>query len=688
MRYILLFSLFFTWSLRLWSQIDSVAKTSNVSTRISGEEIMLSGARDLMDVLRLVPGFSFAAGEEGRVGAGFRGMWSEGRMRVEIDGQLVNDLFTGGLSFGNHFPVDFIREVEIVKGPSSVAEGLFAQQGVIRIHTSNGAEQSGFSAGYSGGRMDGGANRSNQRVYLGKNWKNASLNFSIFRGRGQRSAGNSFAWSPPGNLTGRVINLAGNSDLDPAFTQLHLRLGKLRLRYARDYYDFTDVTRLDSSGIPKIHPSIQNNLLLLSHDWILSPNITISPQLAGIIQFSRFRGLPDSTIRMVRNQYSNQLSFRLAARHLTPSGELNYGLEIFGQGSNRVQERPNVLNDTRTFAALQSDLFFESIIRKSQIDFSPGIRLGINSAFGKLITARLGFHRAWNRWDFRLLAGTYLRIPTAGNFAMSYFNGYSFNKDSTMINIQSKYLRPEDAFLGEFAVEWKPTPAWSFTLNLFRNARQNAIEYDFYQDSLIRRTLGPQAGFEVYRNGPGIGTQGLEAEGRYKSAFGWLTAGYSFYSPAGSTFSRPNSVREFSLLPAGRELVSEKEYLAFARHRLNFHACYFLRKDLSANLSGSYIGRRFGYDFSLPADQPGIPEGALVRVSPTLLLNVFFRYKGWIYRGLDLGLGFYNILGQEYRYYQPYFGNGGSLPGQSREILLTLSLDIGFREKWREKLTR
>lgn len=688
MRYILLFGLFFTWSFRLSAQVDSVAGTMEVVSRISGEEIMRSGARDLLDVLRLVPGFSFAVGEEGRLGAGFRGMWTEGRMRVEIDGQMVNDLFTGGLSYGNHFPVDLIREIEIVKGPSSVTEGLFAQQGVIRIHTNNGAEQSGFSAGYSGGRMEGGANRSNQRIYLGKNWQNASLNFSIFRGRGQRSAGNSFAWSPPGNLTGREIHLASNSDLDPAFTQLHLRLGKFRLRYTRDYYDITDVTRLDSAGIPNIHPSIQNNLLRLSYDWNLSPKITLTPQLAGIIQFSRFRGLPDSTIRKARDQYSNQLSFRLSAQQQTPSGELNYGLEIFGQGSNRVQERPNVLSDTRTFAAFQSDLFFESIIRRPKIDFSPGIRLGINSAFGKLLTARLGFHRAWNRWDFRLLGGTYLRIPTAGNFALSYFNGYTFNKDSTTIHIESKYLRPEDAFLGEAAVEWKPSPAWCFSLALFRNMRQNAIEYDYYQDSLISRTLGPQAGFEAYRNGAGIGTQGLELEVRYKSDLGWLTVGYSFYSPAGNTFSRPNSVREFSLLPAGRVLVSEKAYLAFARHRLNFNGCYFLRKDLSVNLSGSYIGRRFGYDFSAPTDQPGIPEGVLVQTSPTVLMNIFFHYKGWIYHGLDLGFGLYNLLGQEYRYYQPYFGNGGSLPGKSREVLLSLSIDIGFREKWRERYTR
>ncbi|MDX2248035.1 MAG: TonB-dependent receptor plug domain-containing protein [Bacteroidia bacterium] len=683
MRNLFLSGLFLFLPLWAWCQTDSTEIHWDVGIRITEEEIRLSGARDLVDVLRLVPGFAFAVGEEGRLGAGFRGTWAEGKIRVEVDGQMVNDLFTGGVTYGNHFPVEMIKEIEIVKGPSSITEGLFAQQGVIRIHTYNGADQSGFSLGYAGGRMEGGANRSNQRIYVGKNGRNTSVNFSIFRGRAQRSAGDIFAYQSPDNITGKKVNLAGYSDLDPAFTQFHFRLGKFRLQYARDYYDVTDVTRLDSAGIPNIHPSIQNNLLTLSHNWQISPKITLSPQLNGIIQFSRFRGLPDSVIRQMRNHSSNQLSFLLTTHHKTETGKLLYGLELWGQGSNRVQERPWVSNDNRVFGGWQGDVFFESFIRRSQLDFSPGIRLGVNNVFGKLLTARMGFHRAWQKWDFRLVGGNYLRIPTAGNFALSYFNGYAFNKDSTVIDIDSKYLRPENALLGEFSLEWKPTPAWSFTLNLFRNTRRNTLEYDFFQDSLIRRTLGPQAGFEVYRNGPSIGTQGLETTVHYRFEHGRLTAGYSFYSPAGGTFSRANSVRSFSLLPSGRTLISEKEYLAFARHRFNLNLCYFLRKDLSVNLSGNYIGGRWGYELSLPSDQPGIPQGVLVRSSPTLLVNVFFHYKGWIYRGLDLGGGIYNLLRQEYRHYQPYFGNGGSLPGQSREIALTLSLDLGFREKWR-----
>ncbi|MEZ4829633.1 MAG: TonB-dependent receptor plug domain-containing protein [Bacteroidia bacterium] len=679
MRYIFSCFLFFGLSLPLWSQPDSLSGKMEVTTRITWEEIRHSGARDLTDVLRLVPGFDFAVGEEGRLGTGLRGVWGEGRIRVEIDGQLVNDLFTGGLSLGNHFPVALIREIEIVKGPVSMSEGLFAQQGVIRIHTANGADQSGFSMGYSGGRMEGSANRSNQYIFVGKNGKNAGVNLSIFRGRGQRSAGDIFAWNQPGYLKGSNISLAGNSDLEPAFTQLHFYRGKFRVRYARDYYDITDVTRLDSAGVAAIHPSIQNNLLTFSHELKISPKITLSPRLTGIVQFSRIRGVPAPQIQQARGQYSNLLDFELLAKQITRHGHLQYGLETFAQLSNRVRERPWVKNDMRSFGAWQADLFFESTIHRSGVDFSPGIRLGINSAFGKLLTASLGFHRTVGHWDFRLLGGTYLRMPTAGNFALSYFRNYTFNKDSSQVDIPFKYLRPEDAFLGEASAEWKPYSFWSVRLSIFRNLRRNAIESEFFQDSLIRRTLGPLAGFDTYRNGPEIGTQSGEITIRYRNKTWWFSAGYSFYTPAGSTFSRPNSVRTFDLLPSNRALVSQQEYLAFARHTASVNFCYFPRNDVSVNISGNYIGRRYGYDLVLPSGQPGNPEGILVHSPQTLLVNLYVHYKGWIYRGVDIGGGIYNLLGQEYRYYQPYFGNKSALPGQSREILLTLSIDIGFR---------
>lgn len=44
---------------------------------LTREEILATGARDLLEVLQLVPGFSFHADVEGVVGVGFRGLWTK-----------------------------------------------------------------------------------------------------------------------------------------------------------------------------------------------------------------------------------------------------------------------------------------------------------------------------------------------------------------------------------------------------------------------------------------------------------------------------------------------------------------------------------------------------------------------------------------------------------------------------------
>ena len=53
----------------------TMRETPGVVTIVTREEIVRSGARDLIDVLRNVPGFSFGVDVEGVVDLGFRGVW-------------------------------------------------------------------------------------------------------------------------------------------------------------------------------------------------------------------------------------------------------------------------------------------------------------------------------------------------------------------------------------------------------------------------------------------------------------------------------------------------------------------------------------------------------------------------------------------------------------------------------------
>jgi outer membrane cobalamin receptor len=89
-----------------------------------------------MEVLRNVPGFEFGLDVEGVVGLGIRGNWAhEGKVVLFIDGQEMNESLYSTLQFGNHYPVEHIDRIEIIRGPGSALHGGFAAYAVINIIT-------------------------------------------------------------------------------------------------------------------------------------------------------------------------------------------------------------------------------------------------------------------------------------------------------------------------------------------------------------------------------------------------------------------------------------------------------------------------------------------------------------------------------------------------------------------------
>jgi len=75
-----------------------------------------SGARDLTDILYMVPGYFVGADTEGVVGPGFRGLWGyEGKILLRIDGKEMNELLFSTIQLGNEFPV----ELEIGMGKAT-----------------------------------------------------------------------------------------------------------------------------------------------------------------------------------------------------------------------------------------------------------------------------------------------------------------------------------------------------------------------------------------------------------------------------------------------------------------------------------------------------------------------------------------------------------------------------------------
>ncbi|MBL7925193.1 MAG: TonB-dependent receptor plug domain-containing protein, partial [Bacteroidia bacterium] len=104
----------------------SPRQSPGIVSYITAEDIRNMGARDIMEVLRSVPGFEFGVDVEGVVGLGVRGNWAhEGKVVLFIDGQEMNESLYSTLQFGNHYPIDHIERIEIIRGPGSALHGGF-----------------------------------------------------------------------------------------------------------------------------------------------------------------------------------------------------------------------------------------------------------------------------------------------------------------------------------------------------------------------------------------------------------------------------------------------------------------------------------------------------------------------------------------------------------------------------------
>ena len=115
-------------------------------TVIDRHMIQASGARTLVDVLRLVPGMvtGFATGNHQVVS--YHGMADEfsRRMQVLVDGRSVYQPDFGGVSWSSlPLALEDIDRIEVIRGPNSVTYGTNSFLGVISILTRHAVEEQG-----------------------------------------------------------------------------------------------------------------------------------------------------------------------------------------------------------------------------------------------------------------------------------------------------------------------------------------------------------------------------------------------------------------------------------------------------------------------------------------------------------------------------------------------------------------
>lgn len=677
----------------------------NIITLITREEIMKMGARDLIDVLRMVPGFHLVLDQEGKVALGVRGnAASDGKVLLLIDGQMMNEVYGGNFALGNRYPVDLIEKIEIIRGPGSAIYGGFAAYGVINIVT---REQTGLIAGGTIGQWANTGRRGRETYYgsLGLKWDGGKLNFAYYGGTGQRSEQDQFGYFDYNGLStgspgvGRVASLAGNSAINPQFYNAHLQLGNFHIRNITDLYEIQVPTIVSPEGRrPFTQKLISNNTELKYELNMFKKRLKITPKVQLGVQAPQLNVPMDSSVQLPR---VNQLSFRALA-NATMSWDITHRINFTGGAETWMdaadfEARNDVVNISDSLAVYNAAFFGQLVILTDFVNITAGLRyenyllpnVFADSAFESsyeayapriALTKRFGRDRSWH---VKLLASGAFRAPSIGNVIQGFDGTYSI--DSMALVEVGREIEPEQSLVLEAEIGKKLNQDMILTANVFKIHTRNPIVYHFYQDNQIANAFGEDRGLFVYQNFPAAGSYGLELDYRYQRKRGHFQVNYSFYSVEDHAVPAPYRVSTFDYNPENRERIRDNLTLGFPKHKVNVNVGLNLNRNLSLNLTGTYLSERYTYDMVSASQDPFDFKGELRRYPQQFLVNGYLNYQNFIFRGLTVGAGVYDIFNQQSPFLQPFFGLNPSLPGPSGEVVFKASIDLNFDKRKHQK---
>ncbi|MBL7812819.1 MAG: TonB-dependent receptor [Bacteroidetes bacterium] len=620
----------------------------NLITVISKDEIDQLGSRDIVELLRNIPGIDYGCDVEGMVGFGMRGVWAvEGKMLVLLDGvQMTEELYASNIMSGR-YSVDNIERLEIVRGAASTLYGGFASYGVINIVTRRTASDEGLRVSNSLGHSSKNLMRNYMSASLNRTFEGGlGLQLSAFSGRGALSERDYTDFENTGTYNMYANSRQANDQLSLGLTYKNFRLNLLHDNFRND-------TR-DAYGANTQKPYQINYFVRaadLSADLNAGKRVTITPRLLiredmpwtgrdeidSVDQSIGYADLFDTTrvTKMLssintRIQAGKSLNISLLAQYEKNNHESP--TTIFFNGSNDIQINNLAL-------AANGEL---SILGPSALNRGKALNLYFGARWDRHTYYQAFVPRTALTWingifHMKALASRAFRVPVIYNF-----------QHGQIINGVPQ-LKPEFSNTYELEFGLTKSTKMDITASAFLNKTAQTIIY-----------VGDITG-EYYSNSAPVGTMGVELFARLQPAsFLRLIAGFGYYSPnTQDTFYRvPEQKANYGLSPLKGNLSLRWDL----EKLMNLSRSFF-------SISYLYQGVKYGFK-----DTTGVQS-----FKPGHFLNLTLDVKNIAGSGFDAGIGVYDVMNTGLTYVQAYDGGHAPLPGAGREILLRFRYNIGFQ---------
>jgi outer membrane cobalamin receptor len=627
----------------------TLRQTAGIVSVITKEEIQALGYRDLIDVLRLVPGIEFNSDVYNTVSTSMRGNWaSEGKILFQVDGIPITEILYGTTIQGNRIPLNQVQRIEIIRGAGSAIYGGNAELGVINIITQNKQKPNLFSASTSISRMGGYVGRRNLDFIVQRQVGN--LDFSLGGFLGTALLSDRGYVETNGNFYNSMADYSHNHQF---MLNGSLRYKNLQVKFFNEnYYSYytKDTASLSNPNskngfAPFVYPvEFPHFHIESSYQVNISPKLQFTPKIAykrmqaWNITADNSRLTADYTeqigerflLNLIGNyKFSEKIGGIVGIETFIDRGTTPPDAPFFSKfvdaTGNRVLEVANLT--ASPFAQLTANTKFGNI--------TIGGRHTYNSIFGHKFVPRIAYTKAFDKLHYKILYSQAFRAPNLLNIAYNYA------------------IKPETTNVAEAEVGYKFSNTLMLTANLFNMEIFNTIVY---------LNDGANGGFGSYQNAGNTNTAGVEIEAKFNKKWGFINGGYSYYQ------SLANTVEVYEINYQGSKI--DKQHIGSPTHKLTLLANFKINKHIAINPSCIILSERYGQEIV-----PFVGTLAIQKQPAVAMCNLNLHFSS-VLRNISASFGIYNLFDAPYNFVQGYQNGRGSLPAPSREFMLKLFYDV------------
>ncbi len=605
---------------------------------ITKEQIEALGAADLLEVLRMVANIQFGTDVAGQLSIIVNGLWAqEGKVLLLWDGHPLNENLYGTIQLGRHYPIDNIKEIQIIKCPGSIQYGRYSELMIINIITNDKPNITNANI-YVDATQRTIPFSQNASVQLNKKVDDWLVSFYARTLKSYRSNKNYY------DIYGDSYNLLENKISDQ-FAYLSLKNKSLLLSILFDSYR----TKSRDYFTKILSYPYAKNFTTLSFKISQKKSLTRKTKifLDFTLQYNNPWESPEAQKSITDSNYyihEQQIYFikyTTGIEHnLNTKLHFSLGSDIYNYIAINNSIPQNTYWNNQNSALVQTLAFYSNLHYSSaNYTIDAGLRYQYNHIYGSNIVPRLAIMLNFPKVQIKQIFTRASREPTIANINLNL---------PAYLDNQTSLIKPE-----YFTVINN-----EITLDISQKLKASILaSYNYTHNSIVYSIN--KLGKEMYSNTAHFGTINLE------TSLNYTTSLYNF-SLAISSY-RPTIYDEYKIYSFDD---NKNFYLGSSNIKLTSNILVHWHK-LSFDLPIILIGPKYGYYMINPLTHTPITK----RYSSTLLISPNLNYK---IGHLAFSFGVYNILDSYDPMIQPYNGMHAPIPYIGRSIRFSIKYKFNY----------